>query len=80
MIRGTKDRPPTVPEKGYHTGSSLRASLTAIMARVFLFTLRLRFPGNTFIFVVINDDLQSTIVIILMIMTLMIITININDK
>ena len=28
MIRGTKDRPPTVPEKGYHTGSSLRASLT----------------------------------------------------
>ena len=30
MIRGTKDRPPTVPEKGYHTGSSLRASLTEI--------------------------------------------------
>ena len=30
VIRGTKDRPPTVPEKGCYTGSSLRASLTLV--------------------------------------------------
>ena len=34
MIRGTKDRPPTVPEKGYHTGSSSRASLTITISAV----------------------------------------------